>query len=229
MDSQTGRPTEEMSWLRQHVMHNLGLKVLSLAAAVLLWAAVAREQVAEVMLNVPIEFHNPPENLEISSETIPAVQVRLRGTVGRVRELSPSEVHVIVNLDGVEPGERTYDLGPSRVRVPDRVEVVQVIPGQFRISLDQRASRQVEVHPRVTGSFASGYGIRRVLPEPQMVTITGPARHVQEVDAAITDPIDATGVVGRATFTTHAYVTDPMVRLANPTPIRVTVITEKAR
>ena len=38
-----------------------------------------------------------------------------------------------------------------------------------------------------------------------------------------------TGVVDSATFTTHAYVADPLVRLADPTPIRVTVTVEKVK
>ena len=39
--------------------------------AVGLWLAVARDPVAEVAVEVPIEFRNIPENLEISSESIP--------------------------------------------------------------------------------------------------------------------------------------------------------------
>ena len=47
------------------------------------------------------------------------------------------------------------------------------------------------------------------------------------VQSALTDPVDATGVVGSATFTTHAYVTDPLVRVQSTGPIHVTVSTEK--
>ncbi|HET7184425.1 MAG TPA: CdaR family protein [Terriglobales bacterium] len=218
-----------MDFLRKYVFHNFGLKLLSLVVAVLLWLAVTRDPVAEIALNVPIEFHNAPEHLEISSETIPQVLVRVRGPVREVRDLSPSEVHAIIDLARVQPGERTYDLAPKRIRVPDGVEVVQAVPSQIRINFDRRESRQVEVKPRVIGTFASGYRIEKVVPVPQSVTIVGPAGHVQAVETAITDPVDASGVVGVATFVTHAYVSDPLVRLADPSPIRVTVTTEKQK
>ena len=65
-----------MNFLRKYVFHNFALKLLSLGVAVLLWMAVTRDPVAEVALNVPIEFHNSPEHLEINSETIPQVQGR---------------------------------------------------------------------------------------------------------------------------------------------------------
>ena len=218
-----------MEWIRRYVLHNIGLKLLSLGVAVLLWVAVTRDPVAEVALNVPVEFHNAPDALEISSETIPQVQVRVKGPVREVRQLAPSEVHAIVDLSSAKPGERTYDLGPSRIHVPDFVEVTQVVPSQIRVNFDLRATKQVEVRPRVIGTFASGYHIGEVIAQPQTLTIVGPARHVNGVDTAITDPVDASGVVGRATFITHAYVADPLVRLADPNPIRVTVVTQKAK
>jgi YbbR domain-containing protein len=214
-----------MDFLRKYVLHNLGLKLFSLAVAVLLWVAVTRDPVAEVALHVPVEFHNAPEHLEISSETIPEVQVRVRGPVRVVRELTPAEVHAVVDLSQAKPGERTYDLSASHIHVPDYVQVVQAVPSQIRISFDARASKQVEVRPRVTGTFATGYHIAEVVASPSKVTIVGPAKHVNDVETAVTDPVDATGVVQQTTFVTHAYISDPLVRLANPAPIRVTVTT----
>lgn len=214
-----------MDFLRKYVLHNIGLKLFSLGVAVLLWVAVTRDPVAEVALNVPVEFHNSPEHLEISSETIPQVQVRLRGPVRVVRELTPSEVHVIVDLSQAKPGERTYDMSATHIRVPDYVQVIQTVPSQIRISFDARATKQVQVQPRVIGTFATGYHIGEVVAIPSAVTIVGPAKHVEAVETAITDPVDATGVVQQTTFVTHAYVSDPLVRLANPAPIKVTVTT----
>ena len=57
---------------------------------------------------------------------------------------------------------------------------------------------------------------------PSTVTIVGPERRVEAIKTAMTDPVDATGVVGEATFTTHAYVSDPLVRVRAPQPIQVT-------
>ncbi len=218
-----------MDFLRKYVFHNFGLKLLSLGIAVLLWLGVTRDPAAEVVMSVPLEFHNAPDQLEISSENIPQVQVRLRGPVRSVRELAPAEVHAVIDLGGTGPGERTYDLSPRRIHVPSEVEVLQVVPSMVRISFDSRAWRQVEVRPRVIGTFASGYRIARILASPSMVTVVGPARHVNEVEAAITDPVDVSGVMESASFTTHAYVTDPLVRLADPAPIRVTVHMEKTK
>jgi len=85
----------------------------------------------------------------------------------------------------------------------------------------------VAVRPRVIGTFVAGYGITDVSSDPATIAIEGPQSRVNAIDSAITDPVDATGVVGRATFATHAYVPDPLVRIVHPAPIHVTVTTGK--
>ncbi len=216
-----------IDWFRRWVLHNFALKLIALTSAVLLWSAVSREPMIEVAYTVPIEFHNVPEDLEITTEVVPQAQIRVRGPSRRIRQLNASDVHAIVDLAAGRPGERTFDLTTAQVRVPYDVEVVQIIPAHVRLTFDRRASKQIPVRPRVTGSFPAGFGIASITAEPSAIVVVGPERRIAAADAALTDPIDATGVVGRATFTTNAYVTDPLVREVRPTPIRVTVTTEK--
>jgi len=104
---------------------------------------------------------------------------------------------------------------------------VQIVPSQFHISFDRSVSRTVPVQPRVIGTLLSGYGISGVTVSPKTITIVGPERRVDAVQAAVTDPVDATGVVGTGSFTTHAFVSDPLVRVQTPQPIHVTVNTQK--
>jgi YbbR domain-containing protein len=101
------------------------------------------------------------------------------------------------------------------------------VPSQFQLSFDVRARRDIQVHPRVTGQFASGLHIAKVIATPDHITITGPHARVEDIDFATTDPIDASGVTGAQTFTTNVYVPDPLIQVVNPTPVHVTVIMER--
>ncbi|MGA8538693.1 MAG: CdaR family protein [Terriglobales bacterium] len=204
-------------------VHNFWLKLVSLLLAVGLWLAVARDPTAEVEVRVPIEFQNLPDKLEIDSANSTSVQIRVRGPERLIHRLQPADVHAEINLSTVRPGERTFDLSSSQIHVPQDLEVVQIIPAQFHLSFDDRATRTIEVRPRVTGNFASGMRVAQVVADPANVMITGPRHRVEAVEAAITDPVDATGVMTRATFVTHAYVPDPLIQVARPTSIHVTV------
>jgi diadenylate cyclase len=214
-------------FLHRHVLHNFSLKLLALALAVALWLAVARDPVAEVAVDVPVEFHNIPENLEINSESVPRAQIWMRGPERIVRRLRPADVYAEIELRGMRAGERTFDLTADQIRQPKELEVVQIVPSQFHLTFDARLTRQVPVHPRVVGNFAPGYEIGQVVAEPSTVTISGPQKRVQAVEQAITEPVDASGTMDRATFVRHAYVSDSLVRVMDPNPVRVTVIMVK--
>ena len=213
---------------KRYVLHNFGLKALSLLLATGLWFLISRdEQPAEVALRTPIVFQNVPSQLEIASESIPEAQIRVRGPERVIRQLQANEVHAEIDLSDAKPGDRTYDLTSQQVRHPRDVSIGPVIPSQLHLAFDTRMTRDVEIHPRVTGTFAEGEQIVKVESDPARITVTGPRRHVEKIDAATTDPVDATGTRGSAIFTTNAYVPDPLVQVVQTTSIRVTVTVQK--
>lgn len=217
-----------IAFFKRYVVHNLGLKVLSLLLATGLWLVVSPdEQPAEVAIRAPIEFEHVPDNLEISTETIPEAQIRVRGPERLIQQLRPQDVRAHIDLIDAKPGERTFDLTAQEIRRPNEVSVVQVVPSQVHLAFDTRLTREVEIRPRVTGSFLPGEQIAKVECDPSTITVTGPRHHVERVDSATTDPVDATGVTGRVTFTTNVYVADPLVQVLQPQLIHVTVTVEK--
>ncbi len=215
------------NFFRRYVLKNLPFKLVSLAIAILLWWSVGRSQPIEIPMTVPLEFQNAPQNLEINSEYPFQARLTLRGPQLLLQQLNPSEVHAVLDLQQAAPGERTFELSRKDIHVPRNVRVVQIVPAQFHISFDRSVVRTVPVQPRVIGTLLSGYGITTVTASPSTVTIVGPERRVEAIKTAMTDPVDATGVVGEATFTTHAYVSDPLVRVRAPQPIQVTLTTGK--
>jgi YbbR domain-containing protein len=215
-------------FVRRHVVHNLGLKIISLLLAVGLWLAISSDPLAEVALNAAIVFKNMPPGLEIGSENVPSEKIRVRGPHRLIRRLQASDIHAEIDLTGMKPGERTFDLTADQIHLPDNLRIVQIIPGQLHLTFDLEAVREIPVHPRVMGTFASGYRIGQVLADPPTLRISGPQKQVYGVEDAITDPVDISGVMDRHSFSTHAYVSDPLIQVVNPRPVQVTVIMEKA-
>jgi len=214
-------------FFRRHVLHNLVLKLVSLGLAVGLWLAVARDPIAEVGVDVPIEFNNIPANMEISSESIPRAQIRLRGPERIVRRLQPSEVYAEVDLHNLHPGERTFDLTSQQIHHPADLEVVQVVPSELHLAFDERLVRQIPIQPRVIGTPRAGYGITSVTVDPSTLLISGPKKHVTAIEAATTDPVDISGAMGPLTFSRHPYVSDPLIQVASSNSVRIIVTLQK--
>lgn len=213
-------------FVRRHVFHNWTLKITSVLLATGMWMAVASSPPSEVALSVAIVFRNMPSDLEISSEHIPSVQIRVRGPERIVRRLQAADVHAEVDLVGMKPGEHSFDLTKA-IAVPDKLEVAQVVPSEVHLQFDTRTTRWIPVQPRVVGNFPAGYHLASASPDPDKVEIIGPKKEIDAVNSAITDPIDVTGVLDTLTVMRPAYVSDPLIQVTDPHPVRVTITIQK--
>jgi YbbR domain-containing protein len=217
-----------ISRLRHFLFDHATLKLVSLIIAILMWYGVAHEPISEISVRVPIEFSEPPKDLDYTSDIVPQAQLRLRGPARLLRDLEQESVHVVIDLHGATPGERTYDLSANQVQVPQNVDVLQITPSRLRLIFDTPETRQVAVKPRMVGTLPPGYGIESIGVVPSTLTITGPSHHVDAVDSALTDAVDLTGVAGQSSFDTRAYLPDPLVHVSGSNSVRVTVISGKS-
>lgn len=215
-------------FFRRHVLHNLVLKITSLLIAGGLWLAVSSEPPSEVAVNVAIVFRNMPPDIEISSENIPSAQIRVRGPERSIRRLQPSDVHAEIDLTGIKPGQRTFELTANQISLPDKLAPVQIVPSQLHLIFDKRVQKTVPVQPRVLGTFATGYEIASVRSDPANVDIIGPRKEIDNIENAVTDPIDVSGLLDHTTVSRHAYVSDPLIQVVDPSPVRITIIMERS-
>jgi hypothetical protein len=206
-----------------HPFRHLGLKVLAIALAVVLWLTVSGEHVAERNLRVPLEFRNVPERLEITGETISNVDVRLRGSSAILGRLDPGEVVAVLDLSGGRPGSRLFHLRNDQVRTPFGVEVAQVIPSTISLELEQSASRVVPVIPSIHGEPAPGFVVGRRTSEPATVTVVGPESRIRQLSEATTEPVNVGGTKDRVRDVVTVGVADAALRLESPQTATVIV------
>jgi hypothetical protein len=129
-----------MMWtrLREFFAANLGLKLLSLVVAVLLWGYVIGQGQLEVNLVVPLELRNLPPSLSVTGEVADYVDVRVSGRESRVKRLTPREVTVALDLSGAGPGRHVYLLGSEAVTLPPNVRVVSLRPQRVGLTLEAK-------------------------------------------------------------------------------------------
>ena len=206
-----------------HPFRHLGLKVLALAIATLLWLTVAGEHVVERSMRVPLEFRNIPAQLEIVGETPATVDVRLRGSSSILSRIEPGEVVVVLDLTGARAGSRLFHLRQDAVRAPYGVEVAQVVPSTLALSLEKSARRVVPVVPPTDGEPAPGFVVGRISSDPPTVEVVGPESRLRQIAQATTEPVSVTGARERVRDVVNVGVADSSVRLSEPRSATVVV------
>jgi len=202
---------------------HLGLKVVSVVLASLLWLLVSGEEIVERALRIPLEFTNLSPDLELIGEAPTVVDVRVRGSSGALARMSPGELVAVLDLRSARPGRRLFHLGGSDVRAPFGVEVVQVAPSSLSMGFEPSATKTVRVVPEVDGNPAPGFAIATVSADPETVEVVGPANVVSGLMEAITEPVSIVGARESVTENVTVGVVDPAVRLREPVTARVTV------
>jgi YbbR-like protein len=127
-----------MKALRNFLQRDLALKSLALVLAFLVWSTYRAEPFVEIAYLVPLEFRNIPGNLEITGEIPTVVRVRVRGRSAALRQLTPADLAVSVDLKGGVAGEKVVFLTAGAIDTPPGSEVVRVTPSEIHLQLSPR-------------------------------------------------------------------------------------------
>ena len=201
----------------------LGLKLLSIAIAVMLWLAVGGEQVVERTLRSPLELQNIPESLEVVGDAPSTVDVRVRGASSTLGQLSSGDVVTVLDTTTAKPGRRLFHLTPEQVRVPFGVDVTFVGPATIPLLFERQVTKIIPVAPAIEGQPAPGYFIERLQVDPAEVEVVGPESALRVLQQAATEPVELAGATSSVREVVNIGLPDSTARLRSPRTARVTV------
>ncbi|HEY3042643.1 MAG TPA: CdaR family protein [Vicinamibacterales bacterium] len=202
---------------------HIGLKLLSVAIAVLLWMVIAGEETVERGLRVPLELQQFPPGLELLGDVPTTADVRVRGASGTLSRVSPGDIVAVLDLRGARAGERLFHLTPEQVRAPFGVEVIQVTPPTVAVAFEKSASKNVPIKPAIDGKPAAGYIVGKITAEPPTVEVVGPESAVRRVTEALTEPVSVAGALRPVQETVTVGTLDSAVRVKTQRTAKVTV------
>ncbi|MCI0486959.1 MAG: hypothetical protein L0229_10200 [Blastocatellia bacterium] len=189
-----------LNWLKEYgkdyVLENTALKFLALLITAVLWLSVGSRPVSQIPLpNVPIVFHNLPDTrvMTISSYDTLSARVYLQGPRDVLDTIRSSELTVVADLSGVEPGVRVIPLKLDRSRLPASVEEESIDPRNIRITLERVVEREVVVIPRFDGKPPEGYEFIRWSIIPPSIQIFGAESQVEGTNSVSTETVSLRG------------------------------------
>ena len=123
-----------MNWFQSLFTENIGLKLLALLLAVVIWTAVGGDVATEILIPVPVEFRNVPAGVHYEAEPS-RVELRVRGPRWMVRQALVTDFSVPVDLSKMSEGEQIVPLRRQSVSAPASVEVIEVNPPQLKLTV----------------------------------------------------------------------------------------------
>jgi YbbR domain-containing protein len=211
-------PSRAAKLARKIFVEDWGVKLLSLAIALVLWLVVTgQNEPVMAHVNVQLNFIRP-QGLEISNDPPRTVDVVLTGSRSKLDDLTALDLVATVNLSDQQPGERVLRLADkAAISLPQGVKVDGFQPSAIPIRLEQIIERQVVVEPKLEGKPAEGYQVYGVRPSKTAVMVRGPESRVNALQKLETESIWLSG--HKQTFTAENLgldVPDAKVDLLDP-------------
>ena len=205
---------------------HLGLKLISLGLAIGVWFYVSNREKSEVTFSVPIRLETIPQGMEVSWQSNKYVNLRVRGSPLEMKGLGPQRIQVYFDLAGAQLGENVYYLSPQNVRLPEGMEVANLIPSHMTLRMEKSRTKRVPVQPNLFGRPGEGYRLNKVEINPPTVEVRGASSIVGLIERVETYPIDLSGIKEDTTRAVFLRPPDRLVHFLQRSPYYARILVE---
>ena len=186
-----------MNVLRGWLLDNLGIKLVALLMALLVYLNVYTDRPHKLIVSFPLQIGDLADSLSLSGPVPSAVQAELRGTGKQLIRMRLTEPPVKLSLAGVGTGRYERALTSADLPLPGDVAIQVerlVSPRTVELQVDRKRSRRLPVAVRLEGLPAGGVVWTGSLDvEPSLVEVTGPEREIMAMDSVHLAPVRLAG------------------------------------
>lgn len=185
-------------FFRQAFTEHIGLKLLSLGLAMVLFLIVRAEKDAVATGYVMVEYKYDATKWVMTSKPPRQLRISVRGRWSDVNRFDERELKAIkINVEASK--KEVISFTPDMIRVPKGLRVVAISPPTAEIRVDRLVERKVPLTPRVVGEAAKGYSLQgRAVTAPATVLLRGPKAVLDKLakSGLSLSPVDVTNAEG---------------------------------
>ncbi len=174
---------------------------------------VQLDPVEQRALPITVSLGAVPPGINVGPPQLDPAMTTIRGASSRVASVSAVVVRVTIDASALNV-DRDFDLVPVDIN-GNQVPNVELDPARARVRIAvarELANRSLPVVPQLIGQPAPGFRITSIAVDPLVVTVSGEAATVTQLETAVTEPID---------IANRSRDIEAMVRFALPTGVSV--------
>ena len=184
--------------LRRVFLEHIGLKLLSLGLALVLFLVVRSDKDAVGTGYVVVEYTYDKTQWVLMSNPPRQLRISVRGPWSRVNRFDDRKIPAIrINVGATK--KEIISFRPGMIRVPKGLRVVAFSPPTAEIRVERLVEKNVPVTVRIVGEVARGYTLQgRATASPDSVLLRGPQSVLEKLaeGGLPLDPMDMTNAEG---------------------------------
>lgn len=197
---------------------NLGVKVVSLFVAAVIWFGIFGSKNVEVTKEINVRVDSP-SYLVPASEVPERVVVKLIGPKAFLRSvLDRPEEPIPIPLLKKDAGVHTYRFPNDLQGLPLGVRVASIQPQTVTVRLDLVRQRTVPLQLELEGEPRQGFRVARAYLAPERVRIRGPRSHLSKLEFLTIRPVSVADLRESVRHPVTFDVLPPGVEVEGPSP-----------
>jgi len=139
---------------RRRGRHEFRLAALaSFAAVAIVWFSFTRSGDTLMGIDVPLEFTNRNQAIDIIDASASTVHLQLSGSGTLLKSVQPEQVRVQIDLGDATVGRNRLSVSPGQVSLPPGVYLNKVEPAAIEVTLDALEEKSIPVQVDWTGKL----------------------------------------------------------------------------
>ena len=188
---------------KPHFFQNIGLRILSIVLAVILWVVVnnVNDQIGQMTIsNLTVRLRHTNEITDDgkvytvldSTDVVPVVTVRASRSI--IDSLDSSNIVATADVeDMTDDGQ--IKINYYSTKYDSEIASITGSIQYVKLSVEERSTSSFVLKTTTSGDVADGYQVGTITPEQNQIRVSGPQSVVESIESAVAN-VDVSGATG---------------------------------
>lgn len=180
---------EQKTGYRKEKMKLVAAAAISLVLITGIWLSFTKGVDTIITLEVPVEYTGGKQDMILLDTSVKTVSLNLNGSGTLLKNLTPGNVKVTIDLSNGEIGENLFYITNDNISLPPGVFIRNTTPSSINIVLDRNLKKNVPIQADWKGKKPRDILISSVSFKPAIAILSGPSLLLNEISTVYTHKV----------------------------------------
>ncbi len=176
---------------------------------------------------IPIEFINPDQKMEIISSSTAKVKLLISGAMPLINSIKPEQIKVKLNLSHAVTGINKLSVTQENIVLPPGLRLKKIEPTELDITLDKMIVKELPIQAYWIGKLPKGLVMTQATALPQTIRVSGGEFILKDISTIFTEKISLDKLSESGTITAGLVLIPASLKSANSNKIQIQYIISK--
>ncbi|MCP3942132.1 MAG: DisA protein [Desulfobacteraceae bacterium] len=176
---------------------------------------------------VPVEFINPDQNMEITSSSAYNVNLLVSGAKPLINAIKPEQLNIKLDLSHSVVGINKFYITRNNILLPPGIRLKKIQPAEIEISMDALIEKKLPIQPNWIGNLPKDLIMKKAISIPATVQVTGGSLSLKDISTIFTKPISLDKITKSGTIDVVLILKPASLKLQTKNTVQIKYIISK--